>query len=93
MKCQGHQKCHILKCHNFDSESNAEPPMWLKHLVAKIFAKNHSTKLGLSPLRRMHQTKINSTKDPGWSVNQEWYTACIVTDCTKNRYHYVMPSF
>ncbi len=33
------------KCHNFDSKVNGEIPMWLRHKVTEIFAKNHSIKL------------------------------------------------
>ena len=38
-------KCKKIKCHNFDPMSTGETPMRLRHLVAEIFAKNHSAKI------------------------------------------------
>ena len=38
-------KCKKIKCHNFDSKVNGKNPMWLRHTLTKIFAKNHSVKL------------------------------------------------
>ena len=38
-------KCKKIKCHNFDSNVNGENPMWIRHTVTKIFAKNYSVKL------------------------------------------------
>ncbi len=35
-----------IKCHNCDPMSNDETPMRLRHLVAEIFAKTHSAKIG-----------------------------------------------
>ena len=33
-------RCKKIKRHNFDSKINGETPMWLRHLVAKIFPEN-----------------------------------------------------
>ncbi len=34
-------KCKKTKCHNFYSKTKGENPLWLRHLVVKIFPQNH----------------------------------------------------